>query len=316
MQHRSLTRHMAEHHPEVMNFAPPSLYSPVLARTGPRHFDVTWDENDVMVECPVRLCDKHCPTQTEMRRHFCARHYDQGLSFNAETTYDKCELCMLYVEPARLAKHQEMELCHRGNVRRQTRAMIAAALLPAPTFFIGDNAVERVTKFRYLGRMLSQDDHDLSACVRNLQRARVKWAAVSKVLKREGASKSFARFYPVIVSTVLLYGSDTWVVTKRMETLLTSFHNRCARHITRRYIRCIDAENDVWVFPPLAGVLEEALLLNLRPVMYYVRARRNGLLLRYARHRPIYQRCLTSTRISRPRYTFWNQPIPLQDLGV
>jgi hypothetical protein len=240
MQHRSLTRHMAEHHPEVMNFAPPSLYSPVLARTGPRHFDVTWDENDVMVECPVRLCDKHCPTQTEMRRHFCARHYDQGLSFNAETTYDKCELCMLYVEPARLAKHQEMELCHRGNVRRQTRAMIAAALLPAPTIFIGDNAVERVTKFRYLGRILSQDDHDLSACVRNLQRARVIWAAVSKVLKREGASKSFARFYPVIVSTVLLYGSDTWVVTKRMETLLTSFHNQCARHITRRYIRCIE----------------------------------------------------------------------------
>jgi hypothetical protein len=104
--------------------------------------------------------------------------------------------------------------------------MVATGLLPVPTFYVGDHALERVTKFRYLGRILSQDDHDLSACVRNIQRAKTKWAAVSK----------FARFYLVIVSTVLLYGSDTWVVTRRMEELLTSFHNRCLRHITKRYL--------------------------------------------------------------------------------
>jgi hypothetical protein len=50
----------------------------------------------------------------------------------------------------------------------------------SPTFYIGEDAVERVSKFRYLGRIL-QDDHDLSACVRNIQRAKAKWAAVSKV---------------------------------------------------------------------------------------------------------------------------------------
>jgi hypothetical protein len=88
---------------------------------------------------------------------------------------------------------------------------------------------------------------------RDIQRAKAKWAAVSKVLTREGASKkSFARFYLVIVSTVLLYGSDTWVVTRRMADLLTSFHNRCLRHITRRRIRCVDTENDVWIRPTLA----------------------------------------------------------------
>jgi hypothetical protein len=186
--------------------------------------------------------------------------------------------------------------------------MVARALLPAPTFYVGEAAIERVTKFRYLGRILSQDDHDLSACVRDIQRAKAKWAAVSRVLKREGASKkSFARFYLVIVSTVLLYGSDTWVVTRRMEELLTSFHNRCLRHITRRFIRCTDTENDTRVTPSITGVLEEAFLLNLRPVMYYARARRTGLL-PYATNRPICQRCVNSTRVSRPRATFWNQP--------
>jgi hypothetical protein len=224
-----------------------------------------------------------------MRAHFSYRHYDQGLSFNGDTTsYEKCERCSKYTQTAKLAKHQESKFCRDGDGRRQTRAMVARALLPVPTFNVGEAAIERVTKFRYLGRILSQDDHDLSACVRNIQRAKAKWAAVSRVLKREGASKkSFARFYLVIVSTVLLYGSDTWVVNRRMEELFTSFHNRCLRHITRRSIRCTDAENDTWVTP----VLAEAFLLNLRPVMYSVRARRTGLL-PYATNRPIYQRCV------------------------
>jgi hypothetical protein len=134
--------------------------------------------------------------------------------------------------------------------------MITEALLPAPTLYVDQTPLERVTKFRYLGRILSQDNHDLSTCVRNIQRAKAKWTAVSKVLKREGASqKLFARFYLVIVSTVLLYGSDTWGVTRRMEELLTSFHDRCLGQITRRFIRCTDTENDIWVTPSITGVL-------------------------------------------------------------
>jgi hypothetical protein len=40
--------------------------------------------------------------------------------------------------------------------------------------------------------------------------------------------------------------------------------------------------------------------------MHYVHARRTGLL-RYASTRPIYQRCLISTRLSRPKATGTNQ---------
>jgi hypothetical protein len=63
-----------------------------------------------------------------------------------------------------------------------------------------------------------------------------------------------------------------------MEELLTSFHNRCLRHITKRFIRCTDSEHDIWVTPSMTGVLEEAALLNLRPAMCYVLARRTGML--------------------------------------
>jgi hypothetical protein len=50
--------------------------------------------------------------------------------------------------------------------------------------------------------------------------------------------------------------------------------------------------------------------------MHYVLNRRNGLLIRYADNRPIYDRCKHSNTLSRPHPTFWNQPTLLQDMGV
>jgi hypothetical protein len=144
-----------------------------------------------------------------------------------------------------------------------------------------------VTKFRYLGRILSQDDSDLSACVRNIQRATLQWAAVSKVLKREGVSKeSFARLYKVIVSTVLLYGSDTWVVTRRMEELLTSSTTDASGTLR-------DVSSDVPMPSMILGYAVDdwssggSLQLKLHPAMHYVRARRTGLLVcQYPTHLP------------------------------
>ncbi len=48
---------MADQHADVLNFAPPSLYSPSPARRGPRHFDVTWNQDDDMMNA-LSLCAK------------------------------------------------------------------------------------------------------------------------------------------------------------------------------------------------------------------------------------------------------------------
>jgi hypothetical protein len=53
--------------------------------------------------------------------------------------------------------------------------------------------------------------HDLSACVRNIQRAKTQWAAVSKVPEARGCRRIVCEVIPCDrESTVLLYGSDTW----------------------------------------------------------------------------------------------------------
>jgi hypothetical protein len=60
-----------------------------------------------------------------------------------------------------------------------------------------------------------------------------------------------------------------------MADLLTSFTTDASGTL-RDGIRCVDTENDVDQ-TDVGWVMEEALLLNLHPVMHYVLNRRNGL---------------------------------------
>jgi hypothetical protein len=80
--------------------------------------------------------------------------------------------------------------------------MVAEASLPTPTFYVGEG-IRTGDEVSLFGTDPSQDDHDLSACVRNIQRAKTQWAAVSKVLRREECRRNRLRGYTfVIVSTV------------------------------------------------------------------------------------------------------------------
>ena len=113
------------------------------------------------------------------------------------------------------------------------------------------------------------DDSDLPACVRNIQRARQKWAELSRLLRKEAASTALAaRFYLVVVSAILLYGAETWVISKRIEDLLSSFHNRCARTIGKTFIR---RQGEEWIYPSVEETLKRA---HLRPLSYYLFKRR------------------------------------------
>ena len=62
-----------------------------------------------------------------------------------------------------------------------------------------------VTAFRYLGRVLSKDDNDWTAVVRNLQKARRKWERLERVLIREGEDdRTLVQIYLAVVQSVLL----------------------------------------------------------------------------------------------------------------
>ena len=74
-----------------------------------------------------------------------------------------------------------------------------------------------VSLFRYLGQFFFPADNDWTEVERNLRRARGKWGRLEKILGREEEDKIMAgRFYVEVAQAVLLFGSETWVLTPRL----------------------------------------------------------------------------------------------------
>ena len=72
----------------------------------------------------------------------------------------------------------------------------------------------------------------------NIRKAKARWGQVARILSREGAtSGTMAYFYKAVVQAVLLYGSESWVMTQKMWKAVDSFHSSCARYIAGDHIR-------------------------------------------------------------------------------
>ena len=77
--------------------------------------------------------------------------------------------------------------------------------------------LEKVDKFRYLGWMFLFHDNEWPSIVRNLQRARRKWVKFYRMLGQERANtRTFGRFYVVVLQSILIFVSDSWVTTPRI----------------------------------------------------------------------------------------------------
>ena len=109
-----------------------------------------------------------------------------------------------------------------------------------------------VTEFRYLGRILTNTDDDWPEVARNLRKARVTWGSLARILGREGADPKVSRnLYIAVTQQVLLFGAETWVLTKRMEAALDAFQGRVAWQLTGR-MPCRGRDGK-WLYPPPGG---------------------------------------------------------------
>ena len=89
-----------------------------------------------------------------------------------------------------------------------------------------------VTSSRYLGQTFSSSYNNWPAVEQKLRRAQGKWGWLGKILGREGAERrTVGRFYVAVVQAVLLFSSETWVTTPRLEKSLKGFHHRAVRQM-------------------------------------------------------------------------------------
>ena len=88
--------------------------------------------------------------------------------------------------------------------------------------------MEMLSEFRYLGRILTATDDDWPAVVGNIRKVWVRWGRLARVLGREEADPKVSQsFYTAVTQQVLLFGAETWVLTRKMESALDASLQPC-----------------------------------------------------------------------------------------
>jgi hypothetical protein len=155
---------------------------------------------------------------------------------------------------------------------------------PNVEFTVNGEPIKIVEEFEYLGRIVMKDDRDGPAVMRNLARVRAKWASMRRFLVRDAADpKTMATFYRTVVLSVLLYGSESWVLTGNLMRQLRSFHRRCCQGLTGEFIR--QDEEGEWICPKSEVVLKKAGVLMIEE---YIQRRRDTIM-KYAEMRNIWE---------------------------
>ncbi len=113
-----------------------------------------------------------------------------------------------------------------------------------------------------------------------------------------------------MVQSVLLYGSETWNLTKAALARLEGFHIRAAYRmaVTHKPRR---GPGQAWIYPRSTDVLNEC---GMGTIAHYIGIRRNTIL-KYLVNCPIYEACKAGERKrgSAPRQWWWEQPMNLND---
>jgi len=253
------------------------------------HYVLSFPTTSLSVACPVSDCMASPRSRERMRDHFARRHPFDSICIAEEGLLPQCRCCgkrLHDVQPS----HYSTKTCrlitrHRLHWAQALRQIQASKAI----FHIGDSTIENVSEFLYLGRILQYQDLDDQAVLRNLKKTRLCWSRIQKVLSADGCSpKVMGYFYKTLAMTVLLYGSESWVISKRLERRLNSFHLRCSRHMCHRHIRQLPTGE--WDYPSSSEILETC---KLSPLSTYIARRKTNLLRTYAiPSSELYRRCL------------------------
>jgi hypothetical protein len=139
------------------------------------------------LKCPFPLCKGELASGWMMQRHVQDLHSLDYVVVKKEGRYLQCSCCNMQVDPRQPA-HINTKECRTGTTRRHQRDMaVRSALVLRQQFTVHEDVLERVEVFRYLSRLLLQDDDDIQAVQSQLPKAHGTWARVGQVLRKENA---------------------------------------------------------------------------------------------------------------------------------
>ena len=136
-------------------------------------------------------------------------------------------------------RHMTMAFCRRVAERKQRRLAEEEERAGANTEFTAYGIpLSLFTFFKCLGWIIMASDNEWKAIVGNLRKARRNWARLKRVMVREGVGdRTLVHIYLSVVQLVMLYWSETWVMTSCIGGVLGVFHHRVVLSLTGRQPR-------------------------------------------------------------------------------
>ena len=220
-------------------------------------------QNTEIIKCPCFQCLFTTNNKTRLRKHFRARHPNAIIIIKQEGLLPRCQECGLFQANVNSANHLESQECKKyAQIRSNRRFDLCQEAAKNVKFCVSGEEIKMVQEFKYLGRILSNNDNDLKAVESQLVKARRVWGRIGNIVKKKSGCnpRIMSIFYKVIVQTVLLYGSESWVLSNIARNKLNGFHNRCSRFITGRHI---SLDGETWIYPSRTSTLQEADLLQI-----------------------------------------------------
>ena len=132
---------------------------------------------------------------------------------------------------------------------------------------------------------------------------------MGQVLRSENAPPHIAaRFYQAIVQAILLYGSETWVISRTALARLEGFHIREAYRMAKTN-KPKRGPGNVWEYPKSVDVLKEC---GMKMMEEYIRICQQTIATYVATH-PILAKCRRGERRrgAVPHQWWWELPMDL-----
>ncbi len=144
---------------------------------------------------------------------------------------------------------------------------VHSALALREQFAVHRDVLEKVKVYRYLGRLLSQDNNDVQAVRSQHCKVHGTWARAGQVLHRENAPPgTSAKFYKAIMQSVLLYESKMWVLSKAVMARLKGFNTRMVYWMAKEHGPCQGLHHQ-WIHPSSDMILEEC---GMHTIQHYI----------------------------------------------
>ena len=127
-------------------------------------------------------------------------------------------------------KHVGAESCTKRSKRTREQANLDKFTTARGCLSLHGQEISYVQDFKYLGRILTEKDSDMSTFFRSIQQATFRWYKLGILLRQRTLKPRVKRhLISVIIHSALLFGSESWVIDKQKIRIMRAMQQRILR---------------------------------------------------------------------------------------